>query len=46
LNRIRHFFTTYKDLDEGKWVKVEDYLGRDAALRELEASTKRYKDSL
>jgi len=46
LNRIRHFFTTYKDLDEGKWVKVEDYLGRDAALKELEASTKRYRDSL
>ena len=43
LDRIKHFFTTYKDLDEGKWVKVEQYLGRDAALKELADSRARFQ---
>jgi inorganic pyrophosphatase len=42
LNRISHFFTVYKDLDEGKWVKVENYVGRTEALAELEAARARY----
>src|ERR1700689_2659555 len=42
LDRIRHFFTVYKDLDEGKWVKVENYVGRDEALKELEAARGRF----
>jgi len=45
LDRIRHFFTTYKDLDEGKWVKVEDYVGREPALAELAAAKKRFSDA-
>jgi inorganic pyrophosphatase len=43
LDRISHFFTVYKDLDEGKWVKVENFVGRDEALRELTASRVRYQ---
>jgi len=43
LDKISHFFTVYKDLDEGKWVKVENYVGRKEALAELEASIARYK---
>jgi len=43
LDRISHFFTVYKDLDEGKWMKVENWVGRDAALKELEASRQRFK---
>jgi inorganic pyrophosphatase len=43
LDRIAHFFTVYKDLDEGKWVKVDQWVGRDAALKELDASIARYK---
>lgn len=43
LDRISHFFTVYKDLDEGKWMKVENWVGRDEALRELEAARARYK---
>lgn len=43
LDRISHFFTVYKDLDEGKWVKVENYANRDAALAELAASRERYQ---
>jgi inorganic pyrophosphatase len=35
--------TVYKDLDEGKWVKVENYVGRNEALVELEQSRARYK---
>ena len=42
LDRISHFFTVYKDLDEGKWVKVENWVGRVEALAELEASRARY----
>jgi len=43
LDRISHFFTVYKDLDEGKWVKVENWVGRAEALAELEASRARYQ---
>ncbi len=43
LDRISHFFTVYKDLDEGKWVKVEHFVGRDEALQELAASRVRYQ---
>ncbi|MFY9783551.1 MAG: inorganic diphosphatase [Acidimicrobiales bacterium] len=35
LDEIKHFFTVYKDLDPGKWVKVKGYEGREAALKEL-----------
>jgi inorganic pyrophosphatase len=42
LDRISHFFTVYKDLDEGKWMKVENYVGRAEALAELEASIARF----
>lgn len=33
--RIKHFFERYKDLDEGKWVKVKDWKGRQAAFEEI-----------
>lgn len=33
--RIKHFFEHYKDLDEGKWVKIKDWLGRDKAIEEI-----------
>jgi inorganic pyrophosphatase len=42
LDKISHFFTVYKDLDEGKWVKVENYVGAKEAHAELEASRARY----
>jgi inorganic pyrophosphatase len=43
LDRIAHFFTVYKDLDVGKWMKVENWVGRDEALAELEASRARFQ---
>ncbi len=42
LDRISHFFTVYKDLDEGKWAKVEHWVGRAEAMIELEASRSRF----
>ena len=35
LKTIQHFFEHYKDLEEGKWVKVVGWEGVDAALAEI-----------
>jgi inorganic pyrophosphatase len=35
LAQIRHFFEHYKDLEPGKWVKVEGWEGSEAARQEL-----------
>jgi inorganic pyrophosphatase len=43
LDEIRHFFSVYKDLDEGKWVKMGNYEGRDAALKELAECQERFR---
>lgn len=45
LDRISHFFEHYKDLEKGKWVKVEGWKGLEEARREIDDSVKRYKDS-
>ncbi|QAV28523.1 inorganic diphosphatase [Micrococcus luteus] len=39
---IEHFFTRYKDLEPGKWVKAEGWEGRAAAEAELDASIQRF----
>lgn len=43
LQSIEHFFTHYKDLEEGKWVKIEGWEGPERALEEIMASVKRFK---
>lgn len=43
LNQIAHFFEHYKDLESGKWVKVEGWEGPEAARKELEESKARYE---
>ncbi len=43
LDTIRHFFEHYKDLEEGKWVKVVGWVGPDRAKKEIEASVARYQ---
>lgn len=43
LDRISHFFTHYKDLENGKWVKLDGWGGVDAAREEILASVKRYQ---
>jgi inorganic pyrophosphatase len=35
LKTIQHFFEHYKDLEEGKWVKVLGWEGMDAARQEV-----------
>jgi inorganic pyrophosphatase len=43
LQSISHFFEHYKDLEDGKWVKVEGWAGPDAARQEILESIKRYE---
>lgn len=45
LEQIAHFFEHYKDLDEGKWVRVEGWGGVDEAKEEILASVRMYKDA-
>lgn len=41
--QIVHFFEHYKDLEKGKWVKVEDWEDKDAAEKYIMESIKRFK---
>ena len=43
LDRIQHFFEHYKDLEKGKWVKVEGWEGPEAARAEIMASIASYQ---
>ncbi len=45
LLRISHFFEHYKDLEEGKWVKVEGWTEADAARHEIMAGLERYQQA-
>ena len=35
LNQIQHFFEHYKDLEKGKWVKIQGWKGVDEAKKEI-----------
>jgi inorganic pyrophosphatase len=39
LQRMRHFFENYKDLEEGKWVKLKEFQDAQAAAQLLQEST-------
>lgn len=43
LAQIAHFFEHYKDLEPGKWVKVEDWVGVDEAKAEIMAGVARFQ---
>ena len=45
LDQIAHFFEHYKDLDEGKWVRVEGWAGVEEARREILGSLEMYKNA-
>ncbi|RBP63100.1 inorganic pyrophosphatase [Brevibacterium sanguinis] len=45
LDSIEHFFTRYKDLEPGKYVKGSKWVGRAEAEAEVEASIARFKDA-
>ena len=43
LASIAHFFQHYKDLEPGKWVKIDGWEGQDSAKAEILASIKRFQ---
>lgn len=45
LKQIEHFFERYKDLEPGKWVKVEGWGDSAAAKKEIVDSVTRYEES-
>jgi inorganic pyrophosphatase len=44
IHQIAHFFEHYKDLEEGKWVKIEGWGGPDDAKQEILDSIARYNE--
>ncbi|MGD2172669.1 MAG: inorganic diphosphatase [Gammaproteobacteria bacterium] len=42
LDSISHFFDHYKDLEPGKWVKIEGWVDAEEAKREILESIERY----
>ena len=43
LKQIQHFFEHYKDLEKGKWVKVDGWGGPDDARAEILEGVANYK---
>ena len=46
LHQIQHFFEHYKDLEKGKWVKVQGWEGPESAKQEIIDGAQRYQKSL
>lgn len=46
LNMISHFFEHYKDLDKGKWVKIDGWAGIEEARAEVLASVERFNNAV
>jgi len=45
LHQVAHFFEHYKDLDEGKWVRVEGWGDIDAAREEIIGGVQMYRQA-
>jgi inorganic pyrophosphatase len=45
LKQISHFFSHYKDLEEGKWVKLTGWVGPQQAKQEILTSIERYHNA-
>lgn len=45
IDRIGHFFEHYKDLEPGKWVKIQGWMGPEEAKKEIVESVVRFKKS-
>lgn len=43
LNAIEHFFKHYKDLEPGKWAKIDGWENIEAARKEIVAGVQRYQ---
>jgi inorganic pyrophosphatase len=46
LKTIAHFFEHYKDLEEGKWVKINGWEGPESAKKEITDGMDNYQKSL
>ena len=44
-DRIAHFFEHYKDLEKGKWVKIDGWADAAAAKAEINAGAERYRSA-
>lgn len=42
-DQIKHFFEHYKELEEGKFVKVKGWEGKDGAVKKITESIQRYR---
>jgi inorganic pyrophosphatase len=42
-NQIKHFFEHYKELEEGKFVKVKGWEGKQGAVKKITESIQRFK---
>jgi inorganic pyrophosphatase len=45
LNQIAHFFQHYKDLEPGKWVKIDGWVGPEEAKAAILDGVKRFKSA-
>ena len=45
LSSLEHFFRHYKDLEEGKWVKIEGWVGANEARQEILSCVERYNSN-
>ncbi len=45
LDQIAHFFEHYKDLEKGKWVKIDGWEGPEAAKKEITESVTRFEEA-
>lgn len=45
LRQIQHFFEHYKDLEKGKWVKIDGWYGPDEARAEIMAGVETFNKS-
>lgn len=43
LEQLAHFFEHYKDLEKNKWVKIDGWKGKEAAMQEINDSVARFK---
>lgn len=44
LDRIKHFFEHYKDLEKDKWVKINTFVGQAEAIKELEEGIQKFEE--
>jgi inorganic pyrophosphatase len=45
LAQVAHFFEHYKDLEPGKWVRIDGWEGAAAAKAEIKAGVRRFDEA-